>query len=54
MRGDEFMETHRELQEASFALQKGRVPLGHACGPKNYDLRHTYSESALNSERDSV
>jgi hypothetical protein len=33
---------------------KGRVALRHVFGPKNYDLRHTYSESALNSEWDSV
>ena len=33
---------------------KGRVPKWHVFGPKNYDLRHPYSESALNSEYNSV
>ena len=33
---------------------KGRVPKRHVFGPKNYDLRHPYSESALNSEYNSV
>ena len=35
-------------------LDKGRVPKWHVFGPKNYDLRHPYSESALNSEYNSV
>ena len=29
---------------------KGRVPKRHVFGSKNYDLRHPYLESALNSE----
>ena len=29
---------------------KGRVPKWHVFGPKNYGMKHTYSESAFNSE----
>jgi hypothetical protein len=46
---------HEVYEQTKFIFRiknsiKERVALRHVFGPKNCDLRHTYLESALNSE----